>query len=269
MLELVLHRGVIMTHEWFNPQLPLSGQQLDLVPSGAILPSSEANFWDSVQYPTSGGHALSSVTNRFYYNNNVYSSGINYNQGQLLSWSTPYIPQIIDDYWSVSGIIALSGVHESKVFISYDKDQIQNGIFYYQVLDVNEFFESSGNPAGYFYSSLFSNAKDHIGDGINDFTIFNDYIHNYPSGISKAQQEEKDKEQQEGQQDEAEQPTLKETRIPYLSDLKVAEQYSVYGLDTDYLGYNATGSYGVYSQGVLSREYPSIGKFFGPESEIL
>lgn len=252
-----------MTHEWFDPTLPLSGVQLDLVPSGAILPSSEANFWDYRQYPTSGTSSTYAVTNRFYYNNNIYSSGINYGSG-ILGWQSPYIPSGINEiyYWDISGILKLEGPFESgSLLISYGKDDIQSGIFYYQVLDYDKFFEASGNPEGAFYSSLFSNAKDYIGDGINDFTIFNDYIHNQPSGVTK--QAKKDL---EGEDKKAE---ALATRIPYLSDLKKAEEYNVYGLDTDYLGYNATGSYGVYSQGVSSREYPTIGKFFGPESEIL
>ena len=256
-----------MTHEWFDPTLPLTGIQLNLVPFGAILPSSEANFWDYRQYPTSGTSSVFGVTNRFYYNNNIYSRGINYGLGGI-SWESPYIPADEDgvQYWDVSGIVKLYGPFESaSLFISYGKQDIQDGIFYYQVLGYDKFFEASSNPDGTFYSSLFSNAKDHIGDGINNFTIFNDYIHNYPSGLTK--QAEKALEESGGEADKKLESYP--TKIPYLSDLKKAEEYSVYGLDTDYLGYSATGSYGVFSQGVLSREYPTIGKFFGPESEIL
>lgn len=228
-----------MTHEWFDPTLPLSGVQLDLVPSGAILPSSEANFWDYRQYPTVGTSSVSGVTNRFYYNNSVYSSGINYGSGNI-SWQSPYIPSGEDgvQYWDVSGIVKLYGPFESaSLFISYGKQDIQDGIFYYQVLDYDKFFEASGNPSGTFYSSLFSNAKDHIGDGINDFSIFNDYIHNYPSGFGVRGVK------------------IQATRIPYLSDLKKAEQYSVYGLDDEYLGYNASGLYSKdtdFSEGTMS-----------------
>ena len=263
-----------MTHEWFDPTLPLSGIQLDLVPSGAILPSSEANFWDYRQYPTSGTTTGSGVTNRFYYNNNSVSSGINYGSG-LLGWQSPYIPSGTDgiQYWDVSGILKLDGPFESpSSVLFYDLNQIQSGIFYYQASGNDVFFASSGNPSGEFYASLFSNASGNIGDGINNFTIFNDYIHNYPSGLTKqAQKALEESEEEEGEEGEEVDKKLEvyETRIPYLSDLKKAEEYSVYGLDTDYLGYNATGSYGVFSQGILSREYPTIGKFFGPESEIL
>jgi hypothetical protein len=229
-----------MTHEWFDPTLPLSGVQLDLVPSGAILPSSEANFWDYRQYPTSGTSSTYAVTNRFYYNNNIYSSGINYGSGDV-TWHSPYIPLNNDEYWNVSGIVKLYGPFESvSLLMSYGKDDIQSGIFYYQVLDYDKFFEASGNPEGTFYSSLFSNAKDHIGDGINDFTIFNDYVHNYPSGFG------------------IQGVKIQATKIPYLSDLKKAEQYDVYGLDDEYLGYNASGLYSKdtnFKLGTMSRSF--------------
>jgi|OM-RGC.v1.010598173 hypothetical protein len=251
-----------MTHEWFDPELPLSGAQMELVPSGAILPSSEANFWDSSQYPVSGLSSGVSVTNRFYYQNSITSSGINYGSDSgNIEWQNSPSGKY---YWDHSGIIKLDGPFESSG-ISYSGGQIQSGIFYYSVSGVDEFFISSGNPSGEFYSSVFSNASENIGDGINDFTIFNDYIHNYASGEIEIASS--------GDDDTASgvDPSILDgaTRIPYLSDLKEAEEYSTYGLDADYLGYNATGAYGVFTQGVLSREYPTIGKFFGPEGKIL
>ena len=56
------------------------------------------------------------------------------------------------------------------------------------------------------------------------------------------------------------------TRIPYLSDLKEAEQYLVYSLDEDYRGYTAIGSSG---NDYDNRGYPHIGVFFGPFQQIL
>lgn len=257
-----------MTHEWFDPELPLSGEQMRLVPSGAILPSSEANFWDYTQYPTSGTSLNASVTNRFYVNSDTISSGINYGSGAI-NWNNPFVPVAADniEYWDVSGIIKLYGPFESPSSDHlYSLGDIQSGIFYYQASGSDQFFIASGNPSGTFYSSLFSNASGHIGDLINNFTIFNDYIHNQPSGDTKQAEEELE----ERRKDSGETPpysgeglqniNVGETRIPYLSDLKKAKQYLVYGLDADYAGYSAEGTSGI---DFLPQGWPHIGLYFG------
>jgi len=142
-----------------TPHVPLTDAQKAL-PSGMLLPSGEAGFFDSSQAYDQNG------------------SGIN------VSFPNP---TFTDGYWDDSGIFRTYGpdtalvVAERSGFLAYD------GL-----------------------SGIFSNGPASQLSGINDFTLFNPYIHHYskntPTKIN----------------------TSEAVAIPFVSDYTVSVVYDVY-----------------------------------------
>lgn len=156
-------------------ELPLSNSQKTL-PSGALLPSGEANFFDFRQ--DRSYHGGSGINDPFPWSG-FYGSGYT-----LLNGRPP-----------ASGDVA-SGIN----FIGSG----QQGILTYNNV-----------------SGLFSNAPATLISGITDFTIFNPYIHYYPTPP----------------QQNVNGPVSDPVLIPYISDYTVVSGFDIYSL-INYQYYN-------------------------------
>jgi len=139
--------------------VPLTNEQKQL-PSGALLPSGEANFFDISQAHAHNG-----------------GSGIN-------------VPFPHPEGYGDSGLYRTYGPNDELVIAD------RSGVFNYDGLD-----------------GVFSNGPATQLSGINDFTIFNPYIHYFarstPNNIR----------------------TTEHVRIPFISDYRIATPYGVYDVN--------------------------------------
>lgn len=145
--------------------LPLTSGQKQL-PSGALLPSGEANFFDfSQSHENNSGSGINSL-----YPNP--SGGI-----------------FTEEYWNISGIYKTYPENSGLTVVD------TSGIFHYNGL-----------------SGVFSNGPQTRSSGINDFVIFNPYIHYY-SQVGVA-------------------PTFASAaiKIPFVSDYRIAYTFNPYSL---------------------------------------
>jgi hypothetical protein len=159
-----------------GPQLPLTPQQRVQMVSG-VLPSGESNGFDFRQVNINEPFPYPNLSTP---NDLAFTSGTN--RGM-------FPDQFSNDWWDASGIIKTYGPDQDALV----DEERESGIFHF-----NEFL------------SQFSNAVDSDTKEIEDFTIFNDYIHHerYPSNRSR--------------------PLPPPIRIPYISTYRVAIDFNAY-----------------------------------------
>jgi hypothetical protein len=171
-----------MTHWWkdFNlttpilgPLLPLtSGQQA--MPISGVLPSGEAGFFDLQQdrtlHPTAGGlfppiagDVGSGINYPFPSPNVTTADALKYSSGDFYSelYSSFFSNQFTPEWWEESGILNTYGPTPYIADLVEDaRPKVGSGTLH---------------PRG--FQSPFSNAPRSKVNSINDFTIFNPYIH--------------------------------------------------------------------------------------------
>jgi hypothetical protein len=200
-----------MTHWWkdFNlaipsgtmgPWLPLTANQQEMPISG-VLPSGEVGFFDFRQdravnpTPWSNGSGINSpfpfpnvntIDEHKYPMNDFYSS----------FYAQYFASQFSDEWWAVSGILNTYGASEGNLV---DDRRPKSG-------------KGSIHPYG--FQSPFSNAPASKVNSINDFTVFNSYIHhkrlpstNVEGGV---------------------------IAIPYVSSYRASIDWDAYGRDNGY-----------------------------------
>lgn len=204
-----------MSHWWndFNlaspslgPPLPLtSGQRV--MPTSGILPSGEAGFFDNEQdrslNPTIGlgvdnsEKVGSGINYPFPYPNTETLDKFKYPSGDFYSefYASGFLEQFSSGWWEESGIFKTYGPtpHRGEL--------------------VDDQWPKSGSGIAHPYGlqSPFSNAPRSKENSINDFTVFNPYIHHekVPSTFSTE--------------------NSNSLQIPYLSTYKVSIDWDAYG----------------------------------------
>lgn len=202
-----------MSHWWYDfnladpslgPFLPLSsGQQAQLI--SGILPSGEAGFFDYTQdrslNPTTGfgvedpDAVGSGINHPFPYPNKDTLDQFKYPSGDFYSalYAQIFPEQFSDAWWEVSGIFKTYGpIPHLDELVDDQRPKSGSGVVH---------------PHG--LQGPFSNAPSSKEDSINDFTVFNPYIHHelMPSNSMGGQ-------------------TI---RIPYVSTYRVSIDWDAYG----------------------------------------
>lgn len=132
-------------NEGLGPQIPLSEVQRALGPSG-VLPSGEANSFDFRQQG-------SGINQDYPYPNLTTSDDLAFESD---ADRATFPDAFSDEWWAASGVVKT--YPESSGALA--DDERESGIFHFQQL-----------------LSRFSNASEVSGNQIDDFTIFNSYIH--------------------------------------------------------------------------------------------
>lgn len=140
-------------NENLGPNLPLTNSQMT-IPISGVLPSGESNLFDSSQYHNirseSPSHRGSGINTPYPYPNTntarqyAYISGDNTTNKFNTNW------------WEVSGIVKTYPSDDGKLV----DESRESGIFHYN-----------------FSKSAFSNGSQAQSRQIENFTIFNNYIH--------------------------------------------------------------------------------------------
>lgn len=144
-----------------GPILPLSGNQI-LLPISGVLPSGENGGFDNAQYYTVRSEAPSFIGSGINvphpYPNNATAREYAYVSGDNTTG------KFTDGWWEASGIFK---TYPSRDGVLCDKER-ESGIFHYDSDIVNGRTITSG---------IFSNGENVRSNQIEDFAIFNNYIH--------------------------------------------------------------------------------------------
>lgn len=164
-------------NEGLGPKLPLSAAARTQGVSG-VLPSGESNSLDFEQQGTA-------INEPFPYPNTDTPENKAFPSGQSRS---QFPNQFSDAWWAASGVVKTYGPDQGTLV----DEERESGVFHFSEL-----------------LSQFSNAQDVVAKQIDDFTIFNDYIHHetVPPNASKGSV----------------------VRIPFLSTYNVSIDFNVYG----------------------------------------
>lgn len=162
-------------NQGLGPRIPLSQQQRAQGPSG-VLPSGEANMFDFRQQG-------SGINTPFPYPNLTTPDNFAFESG---ADRTMFPDAYSDEWWAASGIV------KTYPEASGSTNERESGIFHFSEL-----------------ISQFSNATEVSGNQIDDFTIFNPYVHHQglPANNNNA-------------------PAIK---IPYVSTYNVSLDFNAYG----------------------------------------